>query len=508
MADTPRVPLPDGAYLAGPAREAVDLDPGDLAGTAAPLLAAGYRLALVAGHDDRDRFRVVYLFTAGPPDRRVELRLHVSRDRPSIPSLASVSFPASRFERELHDLFGISPAGHPRPARLVLHQHWPSGWHPLRHDAGPPPAMGDESQPFPFLEVQGPGVYEIPVGPVHAGLIEPGHFRFSVVGETILNMKARLWFVHKGIEQLFQTRDIWSGVELAERISGDTAVGHSLAFCLAVEDACRCEVPPPARVLRAILLEFERLYNHVADIGALCNDVGYGIAHAHAQRIRERLLRLNAEVTGHRLLRGGVFPGGARVNALPRPADLDAIAADVHDVVDIAMGNTTVVDRFTGTAVLGTEQAREIGVLGYVARASGLPLDARVAHPFLDVTPAVSTYGSGDVLARFLVRVDEIDASVELLKELVGEARAGDVGAAPLHTGQPRDSGVGIVEGWRGTIVHRVELEGHGRLRRVKVVDPSFLTWPALPVALADTIVPDFPLANKSFNLSYAGNDL
>lgn len=508
MAGAPKVSLPDGVYFAGHAREAVDLDPAELTDTAAGLLTGGYRLALVAGHDDRESLRVVYLFTAGPPDHRVELRLRLSPEHPAVPSLASVSFPAGRFERELHDLFGISPAGHPRPARLVLHQHWPAGWHPLRHDAGTPPAMRDESQPFPFLEVEGAGVYEIPVGPVHAGLIEPGHFRFSVVGETILNMKARLWFVHKGIERLFQTRDISTGVELAERISGDTAVGHALAYCLAVEDACRCEVPEPARVLRAILLELERLYNHVADIGALCNDVGYGVAHAHAQRIRERLLRLNAEVTGHRLLRGGVFPGGARVASLPRPAELDSIAADLHDIVDIAMANSTVVDRFTGTAVLGAGPAREIGVLGYVGRASGLSLDARVAHPFLGTMPAVPTYNSGDVLARFRVRVDEFDASVALIERLLGEKAPGHVASAPLHTGQPRDSGVGIVEGWRGTIVHRVEVLGDGRLGRVKIVDPSFLNWPALPVALADTIVPDFPLANKSFNLSYAGNDL
>jgi Ni,Fe-hydrogenase III large subunit len=379
----------------------------------------------------------------------------------------------------------------------------------MRHDAGDPPPMGDESRPFPFLEVEGQGVYEIPVGPVHAGLIEPGHFRFSVVGETILTMKARLWFVHKGIERLFGQRHVTAGVELAERISGDTAVGHALAYCVAVEDACRCDVPEPARVLRAALLELERLYNHVADIGALCNDVGYGVAHAHALRIRERLLRLNAEVTGHRLLRGGVFPGGARVAHLPNPRDLDAIAADLHEVADIALANSTIVDRFTGTAVLTGDRAAEIGVLGYVARASGLALDARVAHPFHSVAEGftVPVYDTGDVLARFRVRVDEFDASIALLKRLVGQSSPA-IAACDVRTRGSRDSGVGIVEGWRGTIVHRVELAGDGRLTRVKVVDPSFMNWPALSVALADTIVPDFPLANKSFSLSYAGNDL
>ncbi|MGZ6839515.1 MAG: NADH-quinone oxidoreductase subunit C, partial [Frankiaceae bacterium] len=236
--------------------------------------AAGFRLALVAAHDEVDRFRIVYLFTAGPPDRRVELHVHIDRRTPSVPSLAHLSFPASRFEREMRDLFGIDPSGHPMPRRLVLHNHWPEGWHPMRHDAGPAPAMVDDAAPYPFIDVEGPGVYEIPVGPVHAGLIEPGHFRFWVVGETILKMKARLWFVHKGIERLFEGRTARPGVELAERISGDSAVGHGLAFCLAVEEARGMALPTRAHELRAALLELERLYNHVADIGALCNDVG------------------------------------------------------------------------------------------------------------------------------------------------------------------------------------------------------------------------------------------
>ena len=175
-------------------------------------------------------------------------------------------------------LYGIVLRGHHQPARLVLHQHWPDGWHPMRRDAVAPSSFDAETQSYPFLSVEGPGVYEIPVGPVHAGVIEPGHFRFSVVGETILNMKARLWFVHKGIERLFHDRDPQSGVELAERISGDTAVGHNLAYCLAVEQATGCTPPRPAQLLRVVLLELERLYNHTTDLGAMANDVAFGIA--------------------------------------------------------------------------------------------------------------------------------------------------------------------------------------------------------------------------------------
>ena len=199
---------------------------------AAELLAAGFRLALVAAHEDADVFRVVYLFTAGQPDRRVELVLRTGRDTPAVPSLAELSFPASRFERELRDLYGIVPLHHPLPRRLVRHQHWPRGWYPMRSDAGPPPPFASTEDPYPFLRVEGDGVYEILVGPVHAGLIEPGHFRLSVVGETILKLKARLWFVHKGIEKLAEGRTPTDTLQLAERVSGDTAVGHALAFSL------------------------------------------------------------------------------------------------------------------------------------------------------------------------------------------------------------------------------------------------------------------------------------
>jgi Ni,Fe-hydrogenase III large subunit/Ni,Fe-hydrogenase III component G len=483
----------------------------ELPAQAGALLADGFRLALVAAHEDPDAFRVVYLFTAGAPDRRIELELRTERDAPSVPSLASLSFPAGRFEREMRDMYGIEPLDHPLPRRLVRHGHWPRGWYPMRSDAGPPPPFGSTDEPYPFMTVQGPGVYEIPVGPVHAGLIEPGHFRLSVVGETILKLKARLWFTHKGIEKLAEGRLPADALPLAERVSGDTTVGHTLAFCLAVEDAYDWTVPAQAGLLRAVLLELERLYNHVADLGALCNDVGYGILNAHALRVREQLLRLNADVTGHRLLRGAVTPGGAHVARLPTPGQLIAIAADVAEIVELALSNSVVRERFTGTAVLSADQVSDIGALGYVARASGVDIDARRDHPFHDATAQVAsvTRTEGDVLARFLVRAEEVRASVALLCQLLPEAVAGTAHRDPPHRlpgGQV--SGVGLVEGWRGTLAHRIEIAADGKVARLKIVDPSFMTWPALPVALSDTIVPDFPLVNKSFNLSYAGNDL
>jgi Ni,Fe-hydrogenase III large subunit/Ni,Fe-hydrogenase III component G len=479
----------------------------ELVDEAGALFAAGFRLATVVGHDDGGHLRVVYVLTSGPPDRRIELQVSLSPVRPAIPTLAHLSYPASRFEQELHDLFGIEAIGHPHLQPLVLHQHWPRGWHALRADAGMPPPMQTDTEPYRFTPVDGPGVYEIPVGPVHAGLIEPGHFRFSVVGETILSMDARLWYVHRGIERLFAGASFDTAVELAERISGDSAVGHNLAFCLAVEDALGIAVAEETAQLRAMLLELERIYNHVADIGALCNDAGFGVAQARALVLREELLRLNREITGHRLLRGAIRPGVAVVRRLPTVGELKAIRDSFEELVSLATMNSVVMDRFRGTAHLSRDDAIGLGVLGVVGRASGVPLDARVAHPFVVESEALTVAGAvaGDVLARFLVRVDEVRASLTLAEVYAATASRQ---VSEVQVFEPADgSGVGIVEGWRGTIVHRVEI-ADACLARCKIVDPSFLNWPALSVALADTIVPDFPLANKSFNLSYAGNDL
>lgn len=483
------------------------LSQGRLAETAEELLDVGFRLGLVAAHDDGDRLRIVYLFLAGYPDQRIELETVVPASNPVLRSLAYLSFPASRFEREMADLYGITLIGHPKPRRLVRHAHWPIDWYPMRADASPPPEF-DNTGGFPFLTVEGPGVYEIPVGPVHAGLIEPGHFRFSVAGETVLRLKARLWFVHRGIERLFHGRPATHAVDIAERISGDTSAAHALAHCLAIENALAIRLPDAAHRLRALIIELKRLYNHAADLGALANDVGFGLANAHAQRIREHLLQLNAAVTGHRLLRGAIYPGGVALQTLPHPQQLASIAADLAEVTELVLANSVVYDRFAGTSVLNTDDARAMGCLGYVARASGIRTDARLEHPttILPVTEIGLT--DGDVLARYMVRSEEFAASAALARYLIeshtGPTAYDDQGPS-THAATSR---VGIVEGWRGTIVHRVEINADARITRAKIVDPSWFNWPALPVAMSDTIVPDFPLTNRSFNQSYAGNDL
>lgn len=472
---------------------------------ATSLLDKGYRLAMIAAHEDAGTtgLRAVYLFTAAAPDRRVELHVPVARDTPSVPSLAGLSFAAGRFEREMHDLFGIVTVGHPQPRRLVRHAHWPRGWYPMLADAGDPPEFRDG--PIPADPAGGAGVS---IGPVHGGVTEPGHFRLGTTGETVRELEGRLWYVHKGIERMFGGRTAARAVELTERISGDTAVGHTLAFCQAVEDAAGHPVSPDGLRIRAVLLELERLHNHVTDLGALCDGVGYRVLDAHAQRIREELLRVNDSVTGHRLLRGAVHPGGVTVRALPDPDRLAELGAEVAELVDLALDNAAVAERFTGTAVLTRDRAAELGALGYVARASGLAVDARHDHPFLAGSPQVPPGRTdGDVLSRFLIRAEEVAESVRLIGALLEPGFDHTVPPALAVRTEAR-SGVGIVEGWRGTIVHRVELAADGCLTRVKVVDPSFLNWPALPTAMAGTDVSDFPLTTRSFNLSCAGNDL
>ncbi len=474
----------------------------------------GATLCFMVGEDrgtGGDRFRVHYVF-AQPEDNWFVHATCFLEPGEQLVSLASFHYPASRFEREIFDLFGITSSGHPDPRPLVRHGFWPDYYFPLRKDATVP-ALADDGRAFPFGEVRGEGVFEIPVGPVHAGVIEPGHFRFSVVGETIIDMKSRLYFTHKGIEKLFEGRLPAQGVELAERISGDTTVGHALAYCQAVENAAAVDVPARARYLRVVLLELERLYNHIGDFGAIANDTGFAVANAHCLRLRERLLALNKRVTGNRLLRGGVTAGGVLVDL---PAGVDVVrevaetVAEFDAIVEICLGNTLLMDRLEGTGRLFTRTARDHGVLGFVARASGLDRDVRRDHPFAaygQLQFKVPTFDTGDVRARAMVRVEEVRESAALVRQAIAGLPSGPL-SLPLPPLPPFEPAFSLVEGWCGAIASWVMANPQGRLHRVKVVDPSFLNWRPLSYALMGSIVPDFPLCNKSFNQSYSGNDL
>lgn len=479
------------------------------------------RPELILAEDTRavtGNFTLRYIFELEGQDAFVLATAFVPAADATFPSLATRWYLASRFEREIHDLFGLTPAEHPDLRRLPLHQFWHSGYHPLRKDAVPPAEFADDGTPYPFRRVEGEGIYEITVGPVHAGIIEPGHFRFSVEGETIINLESRLYFVHKGIEKHFETLPRERAVELAERISGDSSFAHALAFCQALEALAGVTPPPRALFLRSLLLELERLYNHIADVGAILTDTGFAVANAHAMRLREEIVRLNARLTGHRLLRGTLTPGGMTRNvAAELLADAvtttTRVLADFDEVVEIALGNGLVLDRLRDTGRLTLRTARELQVVGVPARASGIDADTRRDHPFAAyaaLQPRVAVFQEGDVWARLMVRVHEAREAVRLIGRAVEEMQTLGEGEIfiplpPLPAGK---GAFGLVEGGRGPIWHWVVAGEQDTLARVKVKDPSFANWPALNYAILKNIVPDFPLCNKSFNLSYAGNDL
>ena len=485
---------------------------------AANLERLGLEVQLLAATDTRARssdFTLTYVFARPGGRPTATVLTSVPMAAPRFPSLATRSFAASRFEREIQDLFGLEAVGHPDPRRLALHQFWPAGYHPLRRDATARADFVDEGQPFPFRRVEGEGIFEITVGPVHAGIIEPGHFRFSVEGETVVHLETRLGFVHKGVEKLFETLPFERTWALAERISGDESVAHALTYCHALECLAGCEVPPRAAWLRVLLLELERLYNHVGDVGMIINDTGFAFGHAHCFRIREELLRLNERLTGHRLLRGAVLPGGVGGLFAERPiaALIARVSSLVDEFLDVAAGcltNSTVLERLQGTGRLTAGTARERQVVGLVGRASGLDADARRDAPsdaYGEMDVRVARRDTGDVWARTMVRLDEAREAARLIAIAAARADVGPI-AAPLPTLRRGAHAAAVVEGWRGPIWYWVLAEGPAAVARVKVVDPSFRNWPALEYAVLENIVPDFPLCNKSFNLSYSGSDL
>jgi len=472
-------------------------------------------LAATDTRSDYGDFTLVYVFAPARLRPAVVVRVSVPASTASFPSLATRSFAASRFEREIHDLLGLVPLGHPDLRRLALHQFWPADYHPLRRDVTARTDFVDAGEAFPFRRVEGEGIYEITVGPVHAGIIEPGHFRFSVEGETIVNLETRLGFVHKGTEKLFETLPFERTPALAERVSGDTAVGHALAYCQALEALTGCAVPARGAWLRVVLLELERLYNHVGDVGMIINDTGFAFGHAHCFRLREELLRLNERLTTHRLLRGAVVPGGvAEAVGAPSLKDVvktvERLVTEFVEIVGVCLANTTVLERLQGTGRLTTPIARGMQVVGLVGRASGIDADARRDAPFAayaELEVRVPVYAEGDVWARTMVRLDEAREATRLIRAAADRDPAGPT-RVPLPAMTAGAQGFGLVEAWRGPVWHWVLADGPASLRRVKIVDPSFRNWPALEYAVLKNIVPDFPLCNKSFNLSYSGNDL
>lgn len=438
--------------------------------------------------------------------------------QPLIGSIVSAYPAADRLERHLHDLLGIELAGHPDPRRWTRHQAWSEDEFPLRAEfslAGRPPRRSPSDQSYPFTTIHGSGVYEIPVGPVHAGIIEPGHFRFHAVGEDVLRLEERLGYVHKGVEKIAVGRDPGGLARLAARVSGDSTVAHTWAACQAMERATGCNVPLRGLALRAILCERERVANHLGDIGAICNDVGFAFAHVQCARLRELWQRSNLAVFNHRLLMDVVVPGGVAIeladDGIRRMRDdHSALRSAIGPLFDVIDDHPSLEDRLLGTGVLNVTDARSLGCTGYVGKASGHAFDVRHDAPYPPydrLHVEVPVFEQGDVASRVRVRMAEIDSSLGLLDRLLEELPRGPI-ASTLTKDRGDAAGLGLVDGWRGEVLSFVRFDAAGNIARFFPRDPSWFTWPALERLIHGNIVPDFPVCNKSVNASYAGHDL
>ena len=446
------------------------------------------------------------------------LRTQVPLSNPTLASHTPFFPGANRLERHLRDTLGVTFPDHPDPRRWTRHQAWPETDHPLRNDfpaAGRSPHRTPADSDYPFALVQGNGVYEIPVGPVHAGIIEPGHFRIQAVGEDILSLELRLGYAHKGIEKIAVGRDPTALARLAGRISGDSTVVHSWSACMAMERATGCEVPIRGLYLRALSAERERIANHLGDIGAICNDVGFAFAQMQCSRLREAWQRRNHDLCGHRLLLDRIVPGGVAFD----PGD--GMRAQLHDdhhalrraiapVFEIIDDHPSLDDRLLTTGRLMPADARLLGCTGYVGKASGQGFDLRCDNPYppydaLQLERALLQ--EGDVTARVHIRMQEIASSLQLLDQLLDTLPGGPV-CTELPPATQDAEGLGCIDGWRGEILSYVRFDCDGHIARFFPRDPSWFTWPALERLIHGNIVADFPVCNKSINGSYSGQDL
>jgi Ni,Fe-hydrogenase III large subunit/Ni,Fe-hydrogenase III component G len=448
----------------------------------------------------------------------VWLTLELSDSLRVYPGIDDVFPQAARMQRATADLLGLVPEEHHDPRPWLRHEAWPADYHPLLSERSGHEVFEATSEAYRFIPVEGDGVHEIAVGPVHAGIIEPGHFRFSVVGEKVLRLEERLGYTHKGTEKRFEGQDPLEAAGLAARVSGDSTVAYGWAYAMAVESAADCAVPPRAQWLRALALERERVANHLGDLGALGNDAGFAFGLAQFSRLKEDWLRLNARVFEHRYAMDWVIPGGVRDDVAA--ALLEQIARqcvrverEVVRLRSIYDEHAGLQDRFGGAGRVTPELALRLGLTGLAGRASGRASDLRSDFrfaPYDELQPACASSSAGDVAARVAVRFDEALESLRLIREIASRLQVGT--EDPIHRApQMREAatcGAGWVEGWRGEVLVALELDQAGRIRRCHCHDPSWQNWPLLEHAVIGNIVPDFPLINKSFNLSYSGQDL
>ena len=425
------------------------------------------------------------------------------------PSVGALHPPAVRLERAIRSLYGFEPVG------AADTRPWLDlGFWDVRHPLGARTPAPAERPAYAFLATEGEALHQIPVGPVHAGIIEPGHFRFTANGETVARLEERFGYVHKGIESLMAGATIERAAQLAARASGDSTVAYGLAFAHAVEAALNVEVPPRARYLRALMAELERLANHFGDIGAICNDASFSLMHAHCGILRENVLRSADACFGHRLMMDRVVPGGVAGDLRPDSVavignTLQHIRTRFPRLVELYDNTASLQDRTAATGIVSAELARQFGASGYVGRASGRNFDVRKAPgypPYDQLDFAVPVLPAGDVNARIWIRIREVEQSLKLVEQILARLPDGPVATA-LHGGGDGGEGLGLAESFRGDVLAWVRLEGL-RVARCHLRDPSWFQWPLLEAAIEGNIVADFPLCNKSFNCSYSGHDL
>ena len=426
------------------------------------------------------------------------------------PSVSLHHPPALRLERAVRDLFGLEADGAPDVRPWLDHGRWG-----VTHPFGASASLQSDPPAYAFLPSKGEGLHQIAVGPVHAGVIEPGHFRFTVTGETVVRLEQRLGYTHKGIEHLMTGAPLPQAAKLAARVSGDSTVAYSLAFAQAVESAL--EVTPPSRSvwLRALMAELERLANHLGDVGAVCNDAAFALMHAHCAVLREQILRAAATAFGHRLMRDRIVPGGVTADisregeAAIRSA-LDAIMRQFPSLVELYDETASLQDRTVGAGALAPSLARQYAAGGYVGRASGRAFDARRLPgyaPYDQLEFEVPVRDEGDVDARVWVRIREIEQSMRIVEQVLAQLPAGPIVVSVPAAGASTE-GAALVEGFRGDVLIWVRVGADGKVLRCHLRDPSWFQWPLLEAAIADNIVADFPLCNKSFNCAYSGHDL
>ena len=477
----------------------------------------GGRLVALWGSDERAQgagyaLHVALVNEAG----LICLSVPLPAGQPVYPDVSRIFPAANRMQRAAYDLLGIYAHEGQDHRKWLRHGAWHSGSFPLRKDFDAVQSRTDDADAYPFVQVEGQGVHEIAVGPVHAGIIEPGHFRFSVVGENPLRLEERLGYVHKGIEKRFESMTLQQGAKLAGRVSGDSTVAYAWAYAMAAESIAAITPPDRALWLRALFLERERIANHLGDLGYLGNDVALSFGFAQFWILKEQLLRNNAALFGHRYLMDRIIPGGVAADLaesgkhalLVECAILEREVAVLRGIYEEHAG---VQDRFIGAGRIEPKLAAQLGLCGLAGRASSLAWDARVQFPCapydkLDVRMA--TYRNGDVAARVIVRFDELFESLRLQRAILDHLTNHEAITVPLEKLPPYGFGVGMVEGWRGEVLVAIHTGAVGNLARVHPHDPSWQNWPVLEHAVVGNIVPDFPLINKSFNLSYSGQDL